>query len=93
MLFRMGSRRQMAAAASKKESVSLSPFLKVNGLEVDEDLSTMATLFWAEWVWMNMWSQEHQKAWSKDIFEVQGWWRVRGPEGAVCRETCDLGIR
>ena len=39
------SRTQMAAAAGKKESV-LSLFMKVNNLEVEEDLSTMATLFW-----------------------------------------------
>ena len=29
--------------------------LKVNGLEVEEDLPTMATLFWAEGVWMGRW--------------------------------------
>ena len=36
-------RRQMAAAAGKKESVSLALFLEVNDLEVEEELSTMAT--------------------------------------------------
>ena len=37
--------RQMAAAAGKKESVSLPLFMEVNGLDVEEELSTMATLF------------------------------------------------
>ena len=41
-------RRQMAAAAGKKESVSLSLFLEVDDLEVEEELSTVATQPWAE---------------------------------------------
>ena len=36
------------AAAGKKESVSLSLFMEVNNLEVQEELSTMATLAWVE---------------------------------------------
>ena len=41
--------RQMAgAAAGKKESVSLSLFVEVSDLEVEGELSTMATLAWAE---------------------------------------------
>ena len=36
----------MAAAAGKKESVSLSLFMEVNDFDVCEDLSTMASLFW-----------------------------------------------
>ena len=40
----------MAAAAGKTESVLSSLFIEVNDLEVEEDLSTMATLFWAEGV-------------------------------------------
>ena len=81
--------------SSKKERVcvTFSFLLKVNGLEVDEDLSTMGTLFSAEGVWVNMLRKEQPKAWSKQFFEVQGWWRVRGPEGAVRRKTCDLGIK
>ena len=42
----------MAAAAGKNESVSLTLFMDVNDLEVEEDFSTMPTLFWAEGVWM-----------------------------------------
>ena len=38
----------MAAAAGEKESVSLSHFMEVNNLEVEEELSTMDTLAWAE---------------------------------------------
>ena len=37
--------RQIARAAGKTESFSLSLFMEVNGLEVEEDLSAMATLF------------------------------------------------
>ena len=49
---RLKLRRQMAAAASKKVSVSRSVLMEVNDLEVEEDLSTLATLFGAEVVWM-----------------------------------------
>ena len=47
---RLKLRRQMAAAAGKKESVSLSLFMEVNILEIEEELSTMATHAWAEGV-------------------------------------------
>ena len=30
--------------------------MEVNDLDVEEDLSTMATIFWATGVWMNRWS-------------------------------------
>ena len=36
----------MAAAAGKNESVSLSFLLEVNDLEVEKELSTVATLAW-----------------------------------------------
>ena len=36
----------MAATAGKKESVSVSFFREVKGLEVEEDLSSTATLLW-----------------------------------------------
>ena len=51
-------RRQMAAAASMKESVSLSFFMLVNNLEVDEELSTVATLAWAEGTRTGRWAKE-----------------------------------
>ena len=46
--------RQMAAAG-KKESVSPSLVMGVNNLVVEEELSTMATLAWAEGVWLLEW--------------------------------------
>ena len=61
---RLKWRRQMAAAAAgKKGSVSLSLFLEVNNLEVEEELSTMATLAWTEGCWLGKWIKEQQKAW------------------------------
>ena len=45
-------RRQMAAAAAgKKSTTSLSLFMEAHGLEVEEELSTMATQCWAEGAW------------------------------------------
>ena len=49
----------MAAAAGKKESVSHSLFIEMNNLEVEEELSTMATLAWAEGTWMGRWARCH----------------------------------
>ena len=83
----------MAAAAGKKESVSLSLFREVNKLEVEKELSTMATLFRAEGVRMSIWRGEQQQAWRKQIFEVQTWRQVRGLAGAVMCETRDLGMQ
>ena len=40
---RLKLRRQMAAAAGKKSAPSLSLFMEAFGLEVEEDLSTLAT--------------------------------------------------
>ena len=48
-------RRQVVAAACKKNSVSLSLFMEVNNLAVDEELSTMAR---AEGVSMGRWRRE-----------------------------------
>ena len=50
--------------------VALSHFLEVNSLEVEEELSTMATLAWAEGVW-GRWRREHLKAWKKQICEFR----------------------
>ena len=52
---RLKLRKQIAAAAGKEESVSLSLFMEVNSLEVEEELLTMATLAWAEGVWLGKW--------------------------------------
>ena len=58
----------------------------------EEDVSNMATLFWAEGVWVERWKRVLQKAWRKHIFEMQMWRQVRGLAGAVMCETRDLGI-
>ena len=42
----------MVAATGKKESVSLSLFMEVNNLDVEEGSSTMATLASADAVWL-----------------------------------------
>ena len=49
--------------AGKKESVSLCLVLEVSDVEIEEELSTMATLFWAEGVRMNRWRGEQRKSW------------------------------
>ena len=43
---------------SQNNSVSLSLFMEVNNLEVEEELSTKATLILAEGVWRNRWRKE-----------------------------------
>ena len=45
---RLKLRRQMAAAAGKKSTTSLSLFMEATGLEVEEELSTMATQYLTE---------------------------------------------
>ena len=47
---RLKLRRQMAAAASKKSTTSLSLFMETYGLEVEEELSTLDIQYWAEGV-------------------------------------------
>ena len=89
---RLKLRRQMAAAAGKKSTTSLSFFMEVYGLEVEEELSTLATQYWAEGVWTGKWHHEQREAWMRQIQEVQSWKQVRGPAGAVMCETRDLGI-
>ena len=44
---------QMAAAAGKKSTTSLSLFMAAYGLEADEELSTLATQYWAEGAWID----------------------------------------
>ena len=74
----------MAAATAKWESVSLSLFLEVNDLEVEEELAIVATLAWAKGSWMGKWR--------KQICEVQTWKQARGLAGSVLCEARDLGI-
>ena len=75
-------RRQMAAATGKKSSSSLSLFMAGNGLEVEEEISTMRTQHWAEGVWTGKWSCEQNEAWMRQIREVRTWKQGRGPAGA-----------
>ena len=49
---RLKLRRQMAAAAGKKSTTSLSLCMEAFRLEVEEDFSTLATYYWAEGVWI-----------------------------------------
>ena len=86
-------RRQMAAAASKKSTTSLSLFMEAFGLEVEEELSTMATQTWAEGVWMGKWNTEQKETCRKQNIDVQLWRQVKGPAEAVMCETRDLGIK
>ena len=53
----------------------------------------MATLSWAEGVWMGTWKRGQQKAWKKHFFEVQAWRQVSRLAGAVMCETRDLGVK
>ena len=55
----------MAAAAGKKESVSLSLYMEADNPEVEEELSTMATLAWAEGTWMERCAKEQKEAWRR----------------------------
>ena len=82
----------MAAAAGKKSTTSLSLFMEAHGLEVEEELSTLATHYWAEGVWSGKWHHEQREAWMRQIQEAQMWGQVRGPAGVVTCETRDPGI-
>ena len=85
---RLKLRRPMAAATGKKNTTSLSLFMEAYGLDIEEELSTMATQHWA-----GKWSYEQKEAWMRQIREVQTWTQVTEPAGAVMCETRDLGLR
>ena len=53
----------MAAAAGQKSTTSLSLFMGTCGLEVEEELSTMAIEYWAEGVWIRKWLHKQKDAW------------------------------
>ena len=90
---RLKLRRQMAAAAGKKSTTSMSLFMEACGLDVKEELSTLAAQYLAERVWTEKWHHEQREAWMKQVREVQMWRHVRGPAGAVMCETLYLGIK
>ena len=90
---RLKLRRQMAAAAGKKSMTPLSLFMEAYGLEVEEELSTIATQYWAEEGWTGTWRHEQKRACMRQIREIRMWKQVRGPAEAVICETSDLGIK
>ena len=85
--------RQMAAAAGKNSTTFLSLFVETYGQEVEGELSTKATQYWAEGVWTGKWSHELKEAWMRQIREVQKRKKVRRLARAVMCETRDLGIK
>ena len=72
-------RRQMAEAVGKKDPVSMSLFMEVNDLEIEEVFSAMATLFWEEGVGMGRWTSEEEEAdlWSADTERGERTFRSR----------------
>ena len=83
----------MAAAAGKKSTTPQSLFMEAYGLEVEEELSTLSTQYWAEGVWKGKWHHKQKEAWMRQIQEVQMWRQVRGLAGTVMCETRYLGIQ
>ena len=65
-------RRQMAVAAGKKETTSLSLFVEAFGLEVEEELSTLDG--------QENDTRNEKEAWLKQIFEVRTATANRGPD-------------
>ena len=62
----------VAAAAGNKSTTSLSGFMDAYGLEVEEELTTTATQYWAEGAWTGQWHHEQKEAFVRQIQEVQG---------------------
>ena len=83
----------MAAAAGRKSTTFLSLFMEAYGLEIEEELSTLATQHWAGGAGIGKWRHEQKEAWMEQVREVQMWRQVRGPAGAVMCETRDLGSK
>ena len=86
-------RLKLRRRVAPKITTSLSLFMEAFGLEVEEDLSAMATQTWAERVWIGTWPDEQREAWMNQALEVQTRRQVRWPAGAVMCETRDLGIK
>ena len=82
-------RRQLASAAGKKPSVSLSLFLEINTLEIAHGVTCAATCFWAQGVWTGRLEEDMKRS----LWEATSWTNVIAPAGAVLGEMKDLGIR
>ena len=76
----------MAAAAGKKSTTSLSLFMEAFGLEVEEELSTMATQTRAEGTWSGKWHTEQKEAWLNQVLEIQMWRQVRACRSGDVRD-------
>ena len=50
------------SSCGEKSTTSLSLFAEACGFEVEEELSTMATQYWAEGVWTGKWPVEQREA-------------------------------
>ena len=48
------------------------------GFEVEEELSTLATQYWAEGAWIGKWHTAQREARLNLVLDVQMWRRVRG---------------
>ena len=77
-------RRQMAAAADKTSTTSLSFFMEAYSLSVEEELSTLTTQYWTEGAWIGKWHREQKEAWMKQVREGRMWRQVRGLAGQGC---------
>ena len=65
---RLKLRRQMAAAAGKKSTTSLSLFMEAFGFDVEEELPTMSTQTWAEGARIGKWHMEQKEARVRQTF-------------------------
>ena len=77
MRFSIIKKNKAFQKAGKTSTTSLSLFLEAFGLEVEEELSTLATQYWAEGVWTVKRFHEQREAWMKQIQEVQLWRQVK----------------
>ena len=89
----MDPRADGSSSGQKRVRLPLTLFVEAHGLEVEQELFTLAAQYWAEGIWKGKWYHEQREAWMKQIQEVQSWKQVRGPAGAVMCETRDLGIK
>ena len=53
------------SSSRQKSTTSLSLFMDAYALQVEEELSTMATHCWAEGVWTRKWHHEQREAWMR----------------------------